>query len=47
LNRMDTLFRDTVDETNVVILGEGGMRLARNERFRQINIRYLRMGYSR
>jgi hypothetical protein len=30
-----------------MILGEGGMRMTRNERFRQINIRYLRTGYSK
>jgi hypothetical protein len=30
-----------------MILGEGGMRLSRNERFMQINIRYLRTVYSR
>jgi hypothetical protein len=30
-----------------MILGEGSMRMARNERFWQINIRYLRVGWGR
>jgi hypothetical protein len=30
-----------------MILGEGGMRMTIYERFKQINIRYMRTGYSR
>jgi hypothetical protein len=46
LNQMDTLFRDKIDKHHHDPRGRG-MRLTRNERFRQINIWYLRTGYSR